>query len=638
MDSDSVLSDVPEDIIDANEVRLPKQRKKRRTKAQTQEDNATRRLTEEARGDRRSHRHRVELNAVVERLLQPNKIYIPKSYADAMSCPDSKLWKAALMEEINSLRQHGTCSAEISQPAGKGEIVDCKIVWDVKDGTFDEETRIMGPPRYKARIVARGFSQRYNINYKDTFAPTLRYDCLRILLATAARNGWKIHQMDVKTAFLAGTLDEEVYMEFPPYLAVHFGRYVRLLKSLYGLKQAARVWYLLLESFFREEGYTPLATDPSLFTNGEVLISTGVYVDDLAITGPSEIEVQRLKSALCKRFDMKDLGEAKTILGMRVQRFGDILTLDQSKYAAEIVDKHYYQTSDVFTTPMDTNAVTLLHEIPGEDLTPSEIEPYLKLLGKLMFLCNTRMDITFAVHKCAQYSAKPGKNHWKALLRVLGYVKGTLYYGLVYGSKVEKLAGVQDVDYYSVDHNIEVFVGTSKAQDIRTFTDADYATDKSDRKSVSGRVDMIYGAAVSCGSTKQKSVSKSTTQSEYLALSDGAAHSLWIQRVVNTLEGASRTNLKEGVALLFGDNRASIQISKGVSNTSKIKHIDTAFHHILDEVRKGTVKAYWVPGTEQLADGFTKPLPRLAFERNRELIGIMDVEVVKERYKRAGGK
>lgn len=637
------LSDPPTDLedsfsieVDAGPAAAP--RKKRRTKAQkiedTKRENAQRRTVEEARGDRRSVRQREMLNATVERILQPHLkahgIFIPRTYKEAMECEDSAKWEEALMEEINSLKQHGTCSAEISEPKG-GETVDCKIVWDVKPGVYDKSTKTTGPWRYKARIVARGFSQRYNINYKETFAPTLRYDALRILLAVASRNNWKIYQMDVKTAFLAGVLEETVFMEFPPHLARHFGKYVRLQKSLYGLKQAARVWYLLLEGFLRSEGFVPLPTDPSLFTKGEAMVSVGAYVDDLIITGPAEEDIDKLKAALHQRFDMKDMDEVRTILGMRVQRFGSILTLDQSRYAAEIIDKHYYKSSEVYTTPMDANAVNLLHETPGEELNAKEKTAYLKVVGKLMFLCNTRMDITFAVHKCAQYSASPSKNHWKAVLRILGYVKGTLNHGLVYGARVEKLRGVQDLDYYSVDHNIEVHVGTSKAFDIRTFTDADYATDKSDRKSISGRVDMINGAAVSCCSTKQQSVAKSTAQSEYLALSDGAAHAIWIQNVVDILE--RRAEKGEGVALIFGDNRAAIQISKGVSNTSKIKHIDVAFHHILDEVKKGTVRTYWVPGTEQLADTFTKPLPRLAFELNKEKIGILDVEEVEKSFR-----
>ena len=210
-------------------------------------------------------------------------------------------------------------------------------------------------------------------------------------------------------------------------------------------------------------------------------------------------------------------------------------------------------------------------------------------------------------------------------------MKGTQNHGLVYGRRVDKAKGVQDIDFYKVDHNIEVHVGTSRAFDLRTFSDADYATDQKDRKSVTGRVDMIYGAAVSCASSKQQSVAGSTTQAEFLALSVAAKHSMWMSNLVAIFEGREADEI-EGVPLLFGDNRASIQLTKGVSNTSKVKHVDVAFFHILDEVKKGKVKAYWVPGGDQLADGFTKPLPRIAFERNRERIGLLDVESVEREY------
>ena len=427
--------------------------------------------------------------------------------------------------------------------------------------------------------------------------------------------------MDIVTAFLAGKLDEVINLRVPHFLRGVLGDYIQILQSIYGLKQTARVWYLLLEEFLGSIGFTPLPSDPSVLTNGKVIIgriALAVYVDDLLIAGKDETHILHVKELLKARFEVKDLGEVRMVLGIRVRRYGQRMTLDQSQYAAVILKKFLDDTSPPYLIPMEHDAVHRLADTWGELLNEERKSRYLQAIGKLMHLCHTRPDIIFSVHKLAQFSSKPYVIHESALHRVFGYVKYTISFGIQYGG--EQIYA--DLDYFTVDHNIIGYAGTSKKEEMQAFSDADHASDPTDRKSIRGFVFTIMGGAVCFNSTKQRSVAGSTTEAEYIALSLASRQAIWTRRVVSSIEG---TPEELAVPLLFGDNKASLQLSKGVSNTSKIKHIDTSFHQVVDEVKKGSIKLFWVPGEEMLADRFTKPLPRPAFEDKRARIGVVDV-------------
>ena len=471
-------------------------------------------------------------------------------------------------------------------------------------------------------MVARGFTQVYGVDYEETFAPTIRYDALRIFLAIAAKNNWKVHQVDIVTAFLAGKLDEVIYLRVPYFLQYLLGDYVQILRSLYGLKQAARVWHLLLEEFLKSIGFIPLPSDPSVLTNGKVIISgltLAVYVDDILIAGEHEEDIVHVKQLLKERFEVKDLGEVRVVLGIRVKRYGQRMTLDQSQYAAVILKQFLDDTSPTYLIPMEPDAVHKLADTGGEILTEERKSWYLQAIGKLMHLCHTRPDIVFSVHKLAQFSSQPYLIHESALKRIFGYIKYTISFGIQYGG--EQI--YSDLDYFTVDHNIIGYAGTSKKEDMQAFADADHASDPVDRKSIRGYVFTISGGAVCFNSTKQRSVAGSTTEAEYIALSLASRQAIWTCRLVSSIEG---TSTNSAVPLLFGDNKASLQLSKGVSNTSKIKHIDISFHQIIDEVKNGSIKLFWIPSEEMLADGFTKPLPQPAFEDKDAHIRVVDIE------------
>ncbi|KAI0992349.1 hypothetical protein K3495_g15837 [Podosphaera aphanis] len=215
----------------------------------------------------------------------------------------------------------------------------------------------------------------------------------------------------------------------------------------------------------------------------------------------------------------------------------------------------------------------------------------------------------------AQYSHKACHNHWLALLRILSYIEGTIDYGIRYGGES------CEISYYKVDHNIEVYCGSSRAADLVTFADADYAGDLSDRKSITGVIMMLNGGAVATISKKQTSVATSSTNAEYVAASEGAKLAIWGNKLISQITGKTQIP----VPLLLGDNKACIQLQGGISNTSKIKHVDVAYHHIVDEIRHGKLESRWISGSDMLADGLTKPLPGPAFKEKRTAIGVVEI-------------
>jgi hypothetical protein len=242
---------------------------------------------------KRGESSRKERAMVARALLQPNTdIYDfdPKklTFRQAMRGNEKDKWMEAINEEVQNLIRRQTFSGEISEADLQGkEVVDAKLVFDHKK---DKDGKIL---RYKARLVARGFTQKHGVNYEETFAPTIRLDAMRIILALAAKRGWKVYQMDAVAAFLAARLREKIFLKVPTELQQYFGNYVQILSSLYGLKQAARMWYLLVSDFLKEIGFSQMAVDPTVFRHRESGVIIGVHVDDFMITEKMRLPLKR---------------------------------------------------------------------------------------------------------------------------------------------------------------------------------------------------------------------------------------------------------------------------------------------------------------------------------------------------------
>ena len=342
----------------------------------------------------------------------------PPSYDIAKDQPE---WVKAMKVELEALEKANTWTIQDHPPNNKKPI-GCRWVYKVKtksDGTLE---------RFKARLVAKGYSQEYGIDYEETFAPVARMTTVRILIALASIKGWHIFQMDVKNVFLNGTLAEEVYMDPPPGMNIPKGKTFRLNKALYGLKQAPKAWYDKFSKVMLDFGFRFCLTDTALFVkNSDAgIIILLLYVDDMIITGSDKQGVYDIKKFLKTHFEMSDLGFLKYFLGIEVAYSPRGYLLTQSKFALDIVARSGISDERYVDTPEIVNVKMKIDD--GEPLENST--PYRQLVGALSYLSITRPDITHAVHTASQFQHAPTSVHMGAVLRIIRYIKNSIYRGL----------------------------------------------------------------------------------------------------------------------------------------------------------------------------------------------------------------
>uniref|UniRef100_A0A2N9G004 Reverse transcriptase Ty1/copia-type domain-containing protein n=1 Tax=Fagus sylvatica TaxID=28930 RepID=A0A2N9G004_FAGSY len=323
-------------------------------------------------------------------------------------------WCTAMQEEFAALQKQGTWS--LVPPPPHKNIVGCKWVYKLKrhsDGTI---------ARYKARLVAKGFHQQQGVDYDETFSPVVKPPTVRLILSLAVSLNWPLRQLDVKNAFLHGTLKEEVYMAQPQgYIDSTNSHYVcKLHKSIYGLKQAPRAWFDSFTTQLLHLGFNASTTDSSLFIyhHKGVIAYLLLYVDDIVLTSNSTSILDHLILQLSQVFDIKDLGTLHYFLGIQVIRTPENLLLTQTKYASDLLIKHHMVDSKPAKTPCSPNTRLSLHE--GDVL--SDPHGYRSLVGALHYLTFTRPDISFAVHQVCQYMSTPTSTHLTAAKRILRLV------------------------------------------------------------------------------------------------------------------------------------------------------------------------------------------------------------------------
>ena len=455
----------------------------------------------------------------------------PQNINEALNGQYADQWKEAAQNEFNSLIANGTWDL-VDLPENK-KLVGSKWVFKIKHDSNGQVDRIT------ARLVAQGFSQKHGIDYNDVFAPVARYTSIRSILAIANQLDLEVHQMDVKSAFLNGKLNEEIYMhQSEGFVNAEKPRKVcRLKKSLYGLKQSARCWNIVLDKHLKNSGYSQSPVDLCVYTKTfkqndmDIIILVGVYVDDIIIASNNIDILNSEKSKLSTRFDMDDRGELHHLLGMRKRRDrkAKVLMLDQSIYLKKVLHRFGFENSRPVATPMDP---CKKFDKLADDEDPVEINEYQAVICCLTYasIC-TRPDITTAVSYLSQFMSRPGTEHWEGVKRVLRYIRGTLDLGL-------KFKSVKNLCLFG-------------------YSDADWAGDVSSRKSRSGYVFMLGGAIVSWMSKKQPVVALSSTESEYIALSYAAQETIWLRRLVESL-----TVKQDAASVLFEDNQGGIALCK----------------------------------------------------------------------------
>ena len=316
----------------------------------------------------------------------------------------------ATVSEVTSLLEKGTFEV-VDIPEDK-TLVDTKWVFKRKVDAFGNLVNM------KTRLVAKGFLQRFGVDYFDVFSPVTKLSTLRVLLSLVAALDLELRHVDVRTAFLNGELDEEVYIKVPEGLQDMYPRKCfKLRKAIYGLKQAPRVWWLNLSSTLIKHGFTATFADQCLFTkmgkHGRVFML--VYVDDILIAGKHE-DVQEAVQVILDSYDAKDLGEAKSFLGMGITRDKSkgTITLSQSKYIETIAEKLNYNVNMVYNEPIPMQPLQKKQlELKYGEPLDTTAHNYPSLIGSLLYLANcTRPDISFAVGALARHMQAPGTCHW----------------------------------------------------------------------------------------------------------------------------------------------------------------------------------------------------------------------------------
>ena len=275
-----------------------------------------------------------------------------------------------------------------------------------------------------------------------------RYGSIRYLLAFAAKNGYKVDQMDAVTAFLQGNLDEEIFTFQPEGFDDGTGRVCRLYRAMYGLKQAGRQWNLKLDATLKKIGFEKSKLDPCVYHSKRVDVIIAVYVDDVILLWRDRKGLDAIKLALCAEFKMKDLGCATSIVGISVEYTDAGIAIHQSRYIESILKRFGMETANPAATPSDPNqklSVSMLN--PEEDV--SDI-PYQEAVGCLLYLVQgTRPDIAFAVNDVSRFNTNYGKAHWTGVKRILRYLKGTMEYRILYRYNGSELKGFSDADWAS---------------------------------------------------------------------------------------------------------------------------------------------------------------------------------------------
>ena len=518
----------------------------------------------------------------------------PRTLAEAKRRPDWPLWEKAINEELETLRQAGTW--ELTEPPADANIVGSKWVFRAKK---DAAGNVI---RYKARLVAQGFSQVPGVDYFDTFAPVAKLAAIRSVLAMAAAEDLELHQIDIKGAYLNGELTdrEMIFMQQPPgYHAPGSPKLVcRLRKTLYGLKQSGRHWYQkLVEIMLTHLGFSRCDVDQAVFfrREGRAIIVVLVHVDDCTIAATSITLIADFKARISEHVEITDLGELHWLLGIEIKRDRERHTihLSQRSYIDSILRRYGLQDLKPVSIPMDVNIRLTTAQSPSTTAEIAQMRdvPYHEAVGSLMYAAlGTCPDIAFAVQTVSRFSMKPGPVHWEAVKRIFRYLKGTMELWLSYGMSRMDLTGYTDAD-------------GSMAED---------------RHAISGYAFLIHGGAVSWSAKRQEIIALSTTEAEYVAITHAAKEALWLRVLLSQL-----FELDLNTTTLFSDNKSAIELTKDHQYHARTKHIDIRFHFIRYIVENGSIRLVYCPTDDMTADMLTKALPSVKAKYFMSQLGLL---------------
>lgn len=510
---------------------------------------------------------------------------VPTIFQDVLNNKSKDDWLNAMDREISSIEENQTWEI-VDKPVNK-QILDTKWVYAFKDN----ET---GTDKFKARLVVRGFKQdERSFNYEDIYAPVAKMTTIRTLLSVGVENDFHFHQLDIKTAFLNGKLDDEVYLNAPPGIPLGNNKVLKLKKALYGLKQASSCWNKTIHDFLEKSGFKRSENDYCLYSKTEdnVNVFLLIYVDDLIVGSSSLDLVKKVKSELSSKFKLKDKQELKYFLGLEIDhnREEGTLKVKQSNYTMKLLKRFNMEKCSISNVPIDPSIVNLNH-VNNEQCTKFVDKPYRELIGSLMYLMlGSRPDLCFSINYFSRYQTCYSEQLWNYLKQVLKYLKGTIDYGLIYrkSNKIVNLVG---------------------------YVDSDWGGDTKDRKSVSGYLLKINNNIVHWSTKKQACVALSTTESELIALCACASEGLWLKKIILDLN----CNIQSFV--VNEDNQGCLHIIINPERNARVKHIDIKYKYICEKVKSKEIIVKYISTENQIADVLTKALLKCKFVKFRDLL------------------
>ncbi|KAI7933088.1 hypothetical protein MJO29_017035 [Puccinia striiformis f. sp. tritici] len=469
----------------------------------------------------------------------------PKTYKDILKHPDKAAWLTAIQEELQNLFRHQIWTIELV-PDGK-RIMGARWVFVEKKSSDGKLIKL------KARYVAKGYAQIAGVEFQDTFAPTATFVSLRLLLTVAAKCNWPVYSFDFVAAYLHSPIDEEIWVRPPEGLDVPKGHACKLMKALYGTKQAARCWWKHLQGKLGELGYKPSQYDNSLYIlqHPDQKGAIWIHVDDGVVSGSNDAILRKLESELKDCLEIKWTQGVETIVGVEVTRTTNGFLLRQKKLVDKILQDHWDQIS-IARTPLPSgyNGVTST-DADGDKTTSTD---YLSIVGSMSYLAvGTRPDIAYAVNYLARFSACPSPDHWKALRHVVNYIANTR----------ERYLNLHPVDMESP---------------LKCYSDAGWGGEF--QRSSYGIFLTFYGVPILWIARRLHTVAASTCHAEYMALGMATRQLLWVRELIKDILGYEFTGQ------LICDNEAAIKVALFEKKATLI----------------------WTPTDRQLADILTKAL------------------------------
>jgi hypothetical protein len=539
----------------------------------------------------------------------------PTTYAQAMRSRNHKHWTRSMKEEFQSIIKNQVLIKW--RRASNTRLLGTKWVYKIKKNELNE------PVRFKSRLVVKGYEQQENVDYHETFAPVAHFDTLRLLLALSTIHDNEIYQIDFKTAFLNAGLDEDLFISVPRGMEDEEmdprQHCFKLNRALYGLKQSPRQWYILLTKELTALGYQPTSSDPCLFykyvPGSNIPILVGIYVDDVIISVHKSVEHVWFedKRQILSKYDLDDIGPISFCLKMKIERDREkgTLTISQAAMIHALLEEHGMTDIRIATNPSLSANITD-PDIGDDTLLDAEhVTKYQSIIGSLMYISNTtRVDICFTTHQLARYAHAPAVKHMKAAKHVLKYLAGTPEVCLRYtknGCTTAVTTGPSTSKYYcTATSNTDT--DNIHGINVHSYTDSDWAGDQTTRVSTQGNLVLVNGNIVSWSCKKQKSISQSSTEAEFVAINLASRQVVFFQTLLNEIYNIHLTST------ILTDNQAAQVwcISDKVSH-QKSKHIDIAYKYIRELVNTGAILIQYVPTDRNLSDILTKGLPQVTF-------------------------